>query len=65
METGGVNEAAVRWDLICDLRDGVEIQLRGASPSARVTAGAQLLRRAGPGAMDSDSRRLTIRIAVQ
>ncbi len=28
-ETGGVNQSAVHWDMICDLRDGAEITADG------------------------------------
>jgi len=28
-ETGSVNESAVHWDLICDLRDGGEVDVDG------------------------------------
>ena len=28
-ETGGVNESAVHWDMICDLRDGGRLSADG------------------------------------
>ena len=28
-ETGGKNESAIHWDMICDLRDGGEIRVDG------------------------------------
>ena len=31
-ETGGVNESAVHWDMICDLRSGGRLQRRRKSP---------------------------------
>jgi aminopeptidase len=38
-ETGGVNESAVHWDLICDLRDGGRLTLDGQP----IPAGLRLL----------------------
>jgi aminopeptidase len=29
-ETGGVNESAVHWDMICDLREGGRLSADGA-----------------------------------
>jgi aminopeptidase len=28
-ETGGVNESAIHWDMICDLRQGGKIEVDG------------------------------------
>ncbi len=28
-ESGGVNDSAIHWDMICDLRDGGEITVDG------------------------------------
>jgi aminopeptidase len=34
-ETGGVNESAVHWDLICDLRDGGRLLADGEAVEVR------------------------------